>query len=56
MIGTPHYMAPEILSGKGYYLPVDYYALGCVLYECLVGDLPFGSSLNDPYSIYEEVL
>lgn len=32
IIGTPHYMAPEIISGKGYSFPVDLWSLGVVLY------------------------
>ena len=32
IIGTPNYMAPEIISGKGYSSPVDLWSLGVVLY------------------------
>lgn len=28
IIGTPHYMAPEIISGKGYTLSVDLWSIG----------------------------
>lgn len=28
IIGTPHYMAPEVLSGKGYSLTVDLWSIG----------------------------
>lgn len=32
IIGTPNYMAPEIISGKGYSSAVDLWSLGIVLY------------------------
>jgi len=42
IIGTPHYMAPEIITGKGYSFPVDLWSLGVITYELLCGKLPFG--------------
>src|SRR5262249_15613253 len=43
LIGTPAYMAPELV-GDGQLTPsVDLYALGCVLYQMLTGRLPFNS-------------
>jgi eukaryotic-like serine/threonine-protein kinase len=39
-IGTCHYMAPEIGSGK-YHKPIDVYAMGVILYEMLTGRVPF---------------
>ena len=32
IIGTPHYMAPEVLSGKGYSYNVDLWSIGICLY------------------------
>ena len=32
IIGTPNYMAPEIISGKGYGYTVDLWSLGIVIY------------------------
>lgn len=41
IIGTPHYMAPEVMQGKGYTFAVDIWSLGVLLYEFVCGSLPF---------------
>jgi tetratricopeptide (TPR) repeat protein len=41
VMGTPHYLAPEILQGKPADARADLWALGVVLYEMLSGRLPF---------------
>jgi eukaryotic-like serine/threonine-protein kinase len=46
-IGTCHYMAPEVGSGK-YHKPIDVYAIGVILYEMLTGHVPFdGETVNE---------
>ena len=42
ILGTPHYLAPELIEGREATRQSDVYALGCVLYECLAGAPPFG--------------
>jgi serine/threonine-protein kinase len=41
IVGTPHYLAPELIEGLEATQASDLYGLGCLLYECLVGDPPF---------------
>ena len=56
IIGTPHYIAPEILQGKGYSLSCDFWSLGICMYEIFYGIYPFGNSANEVIDIYKEVL
>ena len=41
MVGSPIYMAPEILTGHDYSIKADIWSLGCVLYEMLYGECPY---------------
>ena len=41
VVGTPQYLAPELIEGADATPASDLYALGCVLYECVVGAPPF---------------
>ena len=48
--GTPQYLAPEILSDDGYDKTIDWWSLGCVMYEMLVGKAPFNIPRNGSLS------
>eukprot|EP00808_Paulinella_micropora_P019233 g7299.t1 len=54
LCGTPDYLAPEAISGRGHSYAVDYWSLGVVLYELLVGVPPFSDAT--PMGIYNKVL
>jgi serine/threonine protein kinase len=40
-VGTPDYMAPEVLQRSGYGKECDWWSLGCIIFEMLVGYAPF---------------
>lgn len=49
IMGTPGYMAPELIQGQGLQAASDQYALGVLAYEVLTGRLPFDG--DDPMAI-----
>jgi len=53
LVGTPDYMAPEILSVEYYNKSVDYWALGVLIYEMCQGHGPFFA--EDTAEIYERI-
>ena len=56
VIGTPHYISPEILQGKGYSLSCDFWSVGICMYEIFYGAYPFGHYANDVIEIYKDIL
>ena len=56
IIGTPQYMAPEVILGDLYSFEIDYWSIGICLYEFCCGILPFGDNEEDPLNIYMAVL
>jgi len=48
LVGTPEYVAPEVLLKKNYDFSVDFWNLGCVMFEMLIGRPPFlGKNLHE---------
>lgn len=56
VIGTPHYIAPEILKGKGYSLSCDFWSVGICMYEIFFGMYPFGHFATEVIEIYKEII
>ncbi|KAM5323055.1 microtubule-associated serine/threonine-protein kinase 2 isoform 2-T2 [Glossophaga mutica] len=52
--GTPEYIAPEVILRQGYGKPVDWWAMGVVLYEFLVGCVPFFG--DTPEELFGQVI
>ncbi|KAM7519656.1 hypothetical protein LguiB_018618 [Lonicera macranthoides] len=53
-VGTPDYIAPEVLLKKGYSTECDWWSLGAIMYEMLIGYPPFYS--NDPITTCRKIV
>lgn len=53
-VGTPDYLAPELLLGTGHGHEADWWSLGVILYECVVGAPPFAA--GSPEEIFQNIL
>ena len=54
LCGVPEYLAPEIVLNKGHGKPVDWWTVGVLLYEMIIGNAPFYD--EDPMMIYQKIL
>ncbi|CAI4221026.1 unnamed protein product [Auanema sp. JU1783] len=53
MVGTPDYIAPEVFQPNGYTNSCDWWSLGVIMYEMLIGYPPFCS--DTPQETYQKV-
>ncbi|XP_024388859.1 uncharacterized protein [Physcomitrium patens] len=53
-VGTPDYIAPEVLLKKGYGMECDWWSLGAIMFEMLVGYPPFYS--DDPMNTCRKIV
>ncbi|KAL2018355.1 hypothetical protein VTK56DRAFT_958 [Thermocarpiscus australiensis] len=53
-VGTPDYVAPELFKDWGYSFEFDWWSLGTIIYECLVGWPPFAS--ENPTATYRKII
>lgn len=53
-VGTPDYLAPEIILDQGHSFEVDWWALGCTIYEMLVGIPPFND--DEEMKIFQHIV
>ncbi|KAL2329375.1 hypothetical protein Fmac_022802 [Flemingia macrophylla] len=54
VVGTPDYLAPEILLGMGHGATADWWSVGVILYELLVGIPPFNA--EHPQQIFDNII
>ena len=56
IIGTPQYMAPEVILGDEYSYEIDYWSVGICLYEFVYGEVPFGQDASEVIEIYSSII
>jgi serine/threonine protein kinase len=53
-VGTPDYIAPEVFMMRGYGKECDWWSLGAIMFECLIGYPPFCA--ENPSDTYKKII
>ena len=56
IIGTPHYMAPEVILGEGYSFQIDIWSIAICMFEFICGKVPFGEDEDDTMDVYYAIV
>lgn len=56
LVGTPEYIAPEIILSKGHDKAVDFWAFGVLVYELLVGHSPFFEPRSSQMDMFKRIV
>ena len=56
ILGTPHYMAPEVILGEGYSFSYDFWSCAICMFEFVCGGVPFGENAEDPMQVYLAII
>ena len=56
VIGSPNFISPEVLLGKGYSFSCDYWSIGICIYYIYYGVLPFGNNSLEILDTYKEII
>ena len=56
IIGSPNFISPEVLLGKGYSFSCDYWSIGICIYYIYYGVLPFGNNSLEILDTYKEII
>ena len=56
VIGSPNFISPEVLLGKGYSFSCDYWSIGICIYYIYYGILPFGNNSLEILDTYKEIV
>lgn len=54
LVGSPYYMAPQLLNFQQYCFKCDIWSLAVIYYEMVMGDLPWLAS--DPSSLLKKIM